>query len=76
MPHLGSGNVDFNALLAELQLMDGDDIFVFLGKAQKIETLCKRCRLIIPANGLIKKVRQSNNFVYKMLRKDQQRRRP
>lgn len=56
MPHLGSGNVDFNTLIAELHLMDGDDIFVFLSKAQKIDTLCKRCRLIIPANGLIKKV--------------------
>jgi hypothetical protein len=40
----------------ELQLVDGEDIFLFLAKAQKIDTLCKRCRIVIPANGLIKKV--------------------
>lgn len=56
MPHLGSSSVDFNALLAELQLTDGDNIFMFLGKAQKVDTLCKRYRIIIPANGMIKKV--------------------
>lgn len=48
LPHLGSVNIDFTKLILELDLKDGDDIYVFLSKGQKIESLCLRCRLIIP----------------------------
>ena len=56
LPHLGSVSTDYPKLVSELTLANGDDIYKFLQKAMKIQTVCTRCKVALPPNALIKQV--------------------
>jgi hypothetical protein len=61
LPHLGSTRIDFDRLLSELVLLDSDNVYDFLMKGIKIETIIRRCRIQGSTNGLIKRVIHSLN---------------
>ncbi len=64
LPRLCTIGINFVDIIVALDLSDKDDVFKYLAKANKVQTLADSCRCTLPTNQLIKQIITNLNKSY------------